>query len=155
MDAERRERRDAIRALLRDRRIGTQEELGELLAKRGFEVTQATLSRDLAKLKARRTTLPEGGSVYEVEEFKAPAGDDALEGLRHLVTAVDFNESLVVVKTAAGGASAVANGLDRARLSAVLGSIAGDDTIFLAPVRKVSASALAKQLQSLWRREES
>lgn len=153
MDALRQERRAVIRQLLRDHRVGTQEELGELLEKRGYEVTQATLSRDLARLKARRLTLPEGGSVYELEEFRAGEGTDGLEGLRHLVVAVDYNDSLVVMKTAAGSASAVANGLDRARLGTVLGSIAGDDTIFLAPTRRSSTPALAKQLQALWKRD--
>lgn len=155
MDADRKERRDTIRRILRSQSVGTQEELGELLAKRGFDVTQATLSRDLAKLKARRLTRAEGGSVYELEDLKAPSQQDVLEGLRHLLISVDYNESLVVLTTAAGGASAVANGLDRARLNSVLGTIAGDDTIFVAPTRKVSAAALAKQLQSLWKRKDS
>lgn len=154
MEAGQKERREAIKQLLRSQRIGSQEELGELLAKKGFEVTQATLSRDLAKLKARRVTLPEGGTVYELEEFKAAVEEDALAGLRQLVTGVDFNESLVVVMTTPGAASVVAQGIDRARLSSVLGSIAGDDTIFVAPTRKVSAATLAKQLQSLWRKAE-
>ena len=91
MDAELSKRRDAIRTLLRSQRIGTQEELGELLAKKGFEVTQATLSRDLAKLHARRVTLPEGGSVYELEESPAPPpGDDLLADVRQLVLNVDY-----------------------------------------------------------------
>lgn len=155
MDADRKERRDTIASILRTQAVGTQEELGELLAKKGFEVTQATLSRDLAKLKARRLTLSEGGSVYELEDMKAPAEEDVLQGLRHLLINVDHNDSLVVMTTAAGGASAVANGLDRARLNSILGTIAGDDTIFVAPTRKVSAAALAKQLQNMWRRKDS
>lgn len=154
MDADRNDRREAIRTLVRTQAVGTQEELGDLLSRRGFEVTQATLSRDLALLKARRVTLPEGGSVYELQDFKAATEEDVLAGLRQLVMGVDHNGSIVVVITAAGCASAVANGLDKARLSSVLGTIAGDDTIFVAPTRKVSAATLSKQLQSLWRRKE-
>lgn len=155
MEADVSQRRDAIRSILRTQKVSTQEELGELLAKRGVEVTQATLSRDLAKLKARRVTLPEGGSYYELDEYKIAEEEDALAGLRHLVTSVDYNDSLVVVMTMPGGASVVATGLDRARLSTVLGTIAGDDTIFVAPTRKSTASQLAKQLQALWRPQKS
>ncbi|MFL5321770.1 MAG: arginine repressor [Myxococcaceae bacterium] len=154
MDAELAQRRGAIRSLLRTQRVGTQEELGELLAKKGFEVTQATLSRDLAKLKARRVTLPEGGSVYELEELPTAPVDEALGPVKQLVLGVDHNETMVVVTTTPGAASVVAQGIDRARLNSVLGSIAGDDTIFVAPTRKSSAAGLAKQLQSLWRRAE-
>jgi len=151
MDSEIQARREAIRLILRTQAISTQEELGELLAQKGYQVTQATLSRDLAQLKARRVTQPEGGTVYELEDFKAPGDDHALRALRTLVVDVEHNGSLVVVLTTPGSASVVAAGIDRARLSTVLGSIAGDDTIFVAPRRKTPAAALAKQLQSLWR----
>lgn len=154
MEDVRTRRRDAIRTLLRTQEISTQEELVELLAKKGFEVTQATLSRDLALLKARRVTSPEGGTHYELEEFRAP-DEDALAGLRHLVTNVDHNDAMVVVLTTPGAASAVARGIDNARLNSVLGTIAGDDTIFVVHTRKSSAAALAKQLQSLWRSEKT
>ncbi|HSN30104.1 MAG TPA: hypothetical protein VLT45_27645, partial [Kofleriaceae bacterium] len=60
------ERRQAIRALIASRPIATQEELRELLAARGHAVTQATLSRDLAQLGARRATQPGGGTSYEL-----------------------------------------------------------------------------------------
>lgn len=154
MDAERKERRETIRQLLRTQSVGTQEALGELLAAKGYVVTQATLSRDLAKLQARRLTLPEGGSVYELGGPSSSASDEALAGLRSMVLDVAHNDSLVVVTTTPGAASAVALSLDDARLATVLGTIAGDDTIFVAPARKVSAASLTKQLQSLWRRRE-
>src|ERR671930_436364 len=70
-------RRAAIRALIRSRRVGTQEELRQLLASQGYDVTQATLSRDLARLGARRVSLPEGGTAYEVEEARFGVGGGA------------------------------------------------------------------------------
>ena len=69
-----RDRRAAIVELVRTHHVGTQAELGELLGKRGYEVTQATLSRDLAKLRARRVSLPDGGTAYELEGFTARTG---------------------------------------------------------------------------------
>ncbi len=151
MDTEIQARREAIRLLLRTQVISTQEELGQLLAAKGYQVTQATLSRDLAQLQARRITQPEGGTTYELGESRSSSPENPLAGLRNLVTDVDFNESLVIVLTTPGSASVVALGIDRARLPTVLGSIAGDDTIFVAPRRKTTPAALAKQLQSLWR----
>jgi transcriptional regulator of arginine metabolism len=122
-------RRDAVARLVRTRRIGTQEELLEALSREGFRATQATLSRDLTRLGARRVSRPEG-AFYEVD---GAASEDGLAALRGLVVAVDANDSLVVVRTAAGAASAVARAVDEARRPEIMGTIAGDDTIFVAP----------------------
>jgi transcriptional regulator of arginine metabolism len=151
-DAGHEARRVAIRQLIRTRWVGTQEELREALREKGFEVTQATLSRDLARLRARKTSLPEGGSAYELEGFQAPEEPEELARFAEMVTGVDENGSLVVVLTLVGAASAVALALDRARLPEVLGTIAGDDTIFIAPARKTSTAALAKRLKKTWRK---
>ena len=159
MDREATTRRELIRQLLRTERVGTQEELAALLARKGVLATQATLSRDLARLRARRVTLPEGGSMYELADDvrgPAPAGStDALGELRTLISGVEHNGSLVVVFTTPGAASAVAMAIDRARMPEVLATIAGDDTIFVAPARKVSSQALLKHLQSLWTKKKT
>lgn len=146
-----RARREAIRRLLRARRVSTQEELGELLKREGIGVTQATLSRDLAKLMARRVTLPDGGTVYELEDARAP-GDDALGSVRALVTTVDESDAMVVVHTVPGGAPAVAAAIDRARAPGVLGTIAGDDTIFIVPVKGVKPMRVKKDLLAVWKK---
>ncbi|HEY6106463.1 MAG TPA: arginine repressor, partial [Anaeromyxobacteraceae bacterium] len=122
-------RRQAVARLLRRGRIGTQEALLSALRREGFRATQATLSRDLARLGARRVLRPEGGAVYELSEEGADAGLSALRGLALSVTA---NVSLVVVRTRPGSAPAVARAVDLMRLDGVLGTIAGDDTIFVA-----------------------
>jgi len=145
-------RREAIRRLIRGGRVATQEDLRTLLADRGFEVTQGTLSRDLARLGARRAPLSEGGTIYELppESPAAPAG--LLEALDPLVRGVRDNGALVVVHTTPGAAQAVALALDQARLPDVLGTIAGDDTVFVAPVQAASASRLTRVLQGLLRK---
>jgi transcriptional regulator of arginine metabolism len=136
-------RREAMARLLRARRIGTQEELLEALAREGFKATQATLSRDLTRLGARRVSRPDG-AFYEVD---GPSAASAFAALRGLVVAVDANDSLVVVRTAAGAASAVARAVDDARLAEVLGTIAGDDTIFVAPAAGWKPRRLAALLE--------
>jgi len=143
-------RRETIRRLIRSRKVPTQEDLRELLASEGFDVTQATLSRDLARIGARRVPLPEGGSAYELEglgPYVSP--DHPLVQLRPMVVDLDFNDSMVVVHTIPGAASPVALALDRARLGELLGTIAGDDTVFVAPRKAISPARLCRQLRSL------
>jgi transcriptional regulator of arginine metabolism len=135
-------RRGAVARILRARRIGTQEELLAALGREGLRATQATLSRDLARLGARRVSRPEG-SFYEVDGPPSAEGPAALRGL---VVAVGANASLVVVRTAAGAAPAVARAVDDARLPEVLGTIAGDDTIFVAPAGTLRPRRLAARL---------
>lgn len=147
-------RRDAVRHILRTQRISTQEQLCQTLSAQGFRTTQATLSRDLARLRARRVTLQEGGSVYELREFWTAESRDELVRLRDLVTGVDYNDSLVVVMTNTAAAATVGVAIDRARLREVLGTVAGDNTLFVAPARRVSARSLAQLLKNLWKAGE-
>lgn len=142
------ERRTAIRRILRGRAVGTQEELARLLALEGLEVTQATLSRDLAQLRARRVSRPEG-TLYELEPALGLVGDQRLREVGEMVSSVAENGSLVVLLTQPGAASAVARAIDLARLPETLGSLAGDDTIFVAPARSTTARNLARRLKGL------
>jgi transcriptional regulator of arginine metabolism len=147
-----RARRESIRRLLQTRVVNTQEGLGRLLAKQGYAVTQATLSRDLAKLQARRATSPDGGTVYELDEAPRQDAETRLRGVRHLVAAVDDAEAMVVVRTLPGGASAVAAALDASPPRGVLGTLAGDDTIFLVPRKGVRPARVKRDLQTLWKK---
>ncbi len=136
------ERRGAIVELVRARRVATQGELQRLLRERGIAVTQATLSRDLAQLGAHRAPLPGGGTAYEVDG--APAARDG--AMAEFVIGVRDAAALVVVQTVPGAAQAIAAQLDRARLPAVVGTLAGDDTIFVVPDRRTSPRRLAAEL---------
>jgi transcriptional regulator of arginine metabolism len=93
-----------------------------------------------------RTAAP-GGRRYQVP---ADAGALPIEPVRGLVDAVLHNGSLVVVRTKAGAASAIARAIDDARLVDTLGTLAGDDTIFVAPMRDRGAPVLAKRLRRLF-----
>jgi transcriptional regulator of arginine metabolism len=145
MNSER--RRATVARILRSRRIRTQEELLAALRAAGFAATQATLSRDLARLGARRVSLPEGGTVYELGQAEvAPPPDGALAAVREMVSAVSANASLVVVRTRPGGAPAVARAIDLAGLPGVLATLAGDDTVFVAPEGTLRPRTLAARL---------
>jgi transcriptional regulator of arginine metabolism len=140
-------RRDAVARIVRSRRIATQEELLAALASAGLRATQATLSRDLARLGARRVSRPEGGTVYEL-------GDRAAEGnglgaLRGLIAEISANASLVVIRTHPGSAPAIARAIDLADIREVLGTIAGDDTIFVAPAGELRPRRLAVRLAEI------
>jgi hypothetical protein len=92
-------RREAIRNIIRTHRVGTQEEIRRELSKLDIEATQATISRDLARLKARRVSLPGGGTAYELDEVPVSEGEVAVSAVKELVTAVNESEALVVVNT--------------------------------------------------------
>ncbi len=147
-----RARRELIRHLLKSRPIATQEELGALLKREGIEVTQATLSRDLAKLKARRGHTVDGSLVYELDETRRGDSQTALMAVHQLVTTVDDADAMVVIRTLPGGASVVAAALDSSRPEGVLGTLAGDDTVFVVPSRGVKPSRVKKDLLNVWKK---
>jgi transcriptional regulator of arginine metabolism len=143
MSATTQDRRAVIRSLITMRQVATQEDLRTLLADRGYDVTQATLSRDLAQMGARRAAQAGGGTHYELADAPRPAllGD--------MVRDIADNGTLVVVHTTPGAASVVAGILDSARVPEVLGTIAGDDAIFIAPARGISTPKLVRKLREL------
>lgn len=127
----RRQRR--ILEIIQQKPIGTQAELAEELRSNGFNVTQATVSRDIKELGLVKTT---GGAAARYlapgEEPPGPSDERLRRLFRDYVTAVDHSESLVVVKTVPGAAQGVASALDQVRWPGIMGSVAGDDTIFIA-----------------------
>ena len=141
-------RHEAVRRLLHTERIGTQEDLCRVLAREGFRVTQATLSRDLQQLGAVRVA-----GVYEVPPASPAAA--RLREVGDLVVSFAENDHLVVLRTQPGAAPAVASAIDAARLRECLGTLAGDDTIFATPVRGVPVRKLSRKLRNLFGRELS
>jgi transcriptional regulator of arginine metabolism len=147
--AVKRARHDAIKRLIQAETVGTQAELARWLGQEGIEVTQATLSRDLAQLGAVRVHRSDGGAVYELPPAP-PAGSEArLREMGPLVLGLGDNDALVVVRTMPGTAAAVALAIDAARLSESLGTLAGDDTVFVTPQRGTSTRALGERLREV------
>jgi transcriptional regulator of arginine metabolism len=144
-------RHRAIRDLVAQRPIRTQQELAAALRERGFRTTQATISRDVAELglvKAGR----EGTQAYALPRRLVEAetsGEDRLRALlRDLPVEVREAGLLLVVKTLPGSAHAIAAALDRARWPEVAGSIAGDDTLFVACVDRAALQRIRSRLAS-------
>lgn len=129
------ERQNLILNLIRVNQISTQEELSELLEKKGFSATQSSISRDLDEL-----GIVKAGGFYAIPQ-KAAAPNF---GLLVLDTA---GENLIVAKCESGLASAIAVRIDAAKISEIVGTIAGDDTIFIA-VKDAKAQKAA--MKKIW-----
>jgi len=138
-------RRRAILALVARRRIATQEELAQALAARGFQASQASISRDIAAL-----GLAKRDGRYVVPAEPSPHEDPLLTRLRECVLAIaESPPNLLVLTTPPGEASAAALALDQLALPGVAGTIAGDDTVFVALARGTRPAAAARRLRRL------
>ncbi len=143
----RRERQSAILDLVRERALSTQAEVASALRDTGFDVVQTTVSRDIADLGLVKVRAPSGRLVYA-----SPGGTDG-DRLRALGSAMrryaitgEAAGSLVVVMTPSGYANALAQAMDEAGHPAIAGTIAGDNTIFVAARDGVSAGSLRDEL---------
>ncbi len=131
------ERHSKIVELIGKYEIGTQEELAQRLNEAGFNVTQATVSRDIRELKLTKVQAENGKQKYVV--LAAPKGTSAIKYIRILkdgFVSMDMAQNILVIKTVSGMAMAVAAALDAIQLHEIVGCIAGDDTIMCA-VRSV------------------
>jgi transcriptional regulator of arginine metabolism len=138
-ESDTRSRLDALRELLREGTLSTQEELRDKLQKMKFDVTQSTISRDLRKIAAIKAIDPEGRTIYRLsEEEDTPV---VTSMIADLVYEIEASHAMVVIHTSPGTASLVAKHLDRVRPAGLIGTIAGEDTIFVAPHAKRSMAA--------------
>lgn len=124
------QRHAVIRKLVQEHRVASQEQLRELLHEHDFDVTQATLSRDIRELRLVKMPGQDGSTYYTV-----PADSDQRPPLARLLPslfiAAEGTGNLLVVKTLAGGAQAISEALDWEEWPEVLGTLAGDDTILV------------------------
>ncbi|MBL8863176.1 MAG: arginine repressor [Planctomycetes bacterium] len=141
-------RRQRILEFVRRDQVRSQHGLQELLSAQGIDVNQATLSRDL-----RALGLVKGRDGYEIPGTASPAAADASLALvaaaRTWLAEARTAQSLVVLKTPPGGANPLAIAIDRAAVEGVVGTIAGDDTVFLAAAGVTAARRIARQLLAL------
>ncbi len=145
-------RHRAIRDLLAQRPIRTQQELAAALRERGFRATQATISRDVAELGLVKDSR-EGVQTYVVPARLTEAESTGEERLRALLRdlPVEIREAglLLVLKALPGSAHAIAAALDRTRWPEVAGSIAGDDTVFVAFTDRAALQRVKSRLTQL------
>jgi transcriptional regulator of arginine metabolism len=126
------ERHSKIVELIGKYEIDTQEELAERLRRAGFTVTQATVSRDIRELKLSKVPMDNGKQRYAVMQGQDAFSDKYIRILRDGYLSMDMAENILVIKTVAGMAMAVAAALDAMHMTELVGCIAGDDTIMCA-----------------------
>ncbi len=123
-------RQQDLKNLITNEAIRTQEELTERLSKLGYDVTQATVSRDIKELKIIKTADETGNLRYRIPNGVIKQTTD-LASLMHLVKTVRVSLNIIVIKTHIGMAPGIAAVIDDLHLTEVLGTIAGDDTIMI------------------------
>lgn len=125
--------------------IETQEELADKLRQEGYDVTQATVSRDIRELKLSKVPLGNGGQKYVLLRSEhGEMSDKYVRVLREGTSSIGMAQSLLVVKTVSGMAMAVAAALDAMHMKEIVGTIAGDDTIMLA-VRSLEDAEIVRE----------
>ena len=135
------ERHSKIVDLIGKYEIETQEELAEYLNNAGYQVTQATVSRDIRELKLSKVQSENGKQHYAVLQSQSGFSDKYIRILRDGFMSMDMAQNMLVIKTVSGMAMAVAAALDAIHFHEIVGCIAGDDTIMCA-VRSVDDTIL-------------
>jgi transcriptional regulator of arginine metabolism len=144
----RNERLMAIRRLIGSRNISSQEALMKLLEQQGFELTQATLSRDLKYLKVAKMPDDMKGYVYILPDRDQAVEETELPGTRLSgLISIDFAQGMAILRTLPGHAGSIAYTIDNLNAYEIAGTIAGDDTILLIPRDGVSRSDLINLLR--------
>ncbi|HIU66277.1 MAG TPA: arginine repressor [Candidatus Caccomorpha excrementavium] len=144
-------RQNKIIELITRHNVETQEELAELLNQAGYQVTQATISRDIRELKLTKVQAENGRQKYVALKKDADLGEKYVRVLKEGFISMDLAQNLVVVKTVSGMAMAVAAAIDAMHLQGVVGCIAGDDTIMCAVRTDKEAEKVMEDLQKLLR----
>ena len=145
---------EALKMLISSNEIGSQEEALQALQKEGFNLTQATLSRDMKQLKVAKAASMNGKYVYvlpnETMYRRVPKPKLAKEMLETPgYISISFSGNMAVVKTRPGYASAIAYNIDNSDLPDILGTIAGDDTIFLVIKENARRTVVTEHIESL------
>ena len=145
--SEKQKRRRLVRQVLRDEVVSSQEQLASLLAARGVSCTQATLSRDLRDMGVSRERTADG--LRYIMDIRARYLAALREVVGMEILDVRHNGALVVLRTLAGRAQGVAAYIDEQNDPMVLGTVAGDDTVFIAPADTARIEELADALLPL------
>ncbi|MDD4800595.1 MAG: hypothetical protein WC126_02595 [Proteiniphilum sp.] len=130
------ERQEAIARILGTAAVDSQEELLRRLSEDGFELTQATLSRDFREMKIAKTPDNAGNYFYRLPGIQLPQTKKGKQGVmasfaRHGLFSIDFSGQLAMIKVPAGYAKGIACDIDANNISGVMGTLAGHDTVLL------------------------
>ena len=148
------QRQAKIVEIISNANVETQEQLLQALTDQGFNSTQATISRDIKELRIVKELTSLGTYRYCVPEKDAPpAISDRLNNIfRECVISVDYAENLVVIHTLPGMANAAASALDAMRSDAVMGTLAGDDTVVIVMREGHAAAAFSGEIKAVIRK---
>lgn len=150
-------RQSKIIDLISNNEIGTQDELAFLLKEAGFKVTQATISRDIRELKITKMPIEKGRQRY-VAISRDNAGNSSRDRygriLKDALVSMDTAQNILVIRTSAGMAMAVAAAIDGIHIPSIVGSLAGDDTVFCAVKSAEEASDVLVKINAIVRDEE-
>ena len=143
-------RHDMISKLIASENVETQEDLASRLRELGFPVTQATVSRDIKELRLIKVLTPEGKYKYAtVEKAEADMQERFIRMFSNCVLTVSSAGNLIVIKTITGSAPAAAEAGDSLKWPDILGTIAGDNTIFIAVRDGRSVSDIIRKFQKM------
>ena len=129
-------RLEALRLIISSQQLGSQDELLNALQKEGFKLTQATLSRDLKQLKVAKAASMSGNYVYVLPNetmYKRISSPNSIREMMKVpgFISINFSNNIGIIKTRPGYASSIAWNIDNSNVPEILGTIAGDDTIFI------------------------
>lgn len=133
---QRAERMEAVKRIIREKKISSQEQLQSELHSSGFDVTQATLSRDLKQLKVAKIPDGQDGYMYSIPGYNKPRNTNIIssayiEDLKRGFISLAFSGNMGMITTLVGHANSVASAIDNLAIPGILGTVAGDDTIFV------------------------
>lgn len=139
-------RHEAIKEIIKESEIASQDVLLEKLQKRGFELTQATLSRDMKKLKVIKVPTADGLYRYRLTENVASLKSETSQLTTYGFVSIEFSGQLAVVKTRPGYAMSIAAEIDSKAAKTIIGTVAGDDTVLLVLRENVSRQEVIDSL---------
>ncbi len=143
------DRLKAVKKAISQNGVANQEGLLTLLLRDGYEVTQATLSRDLKVLRVGKVSAPDGSYIYALPEESDRSQEELIRDFQRGYLSMESSENLVVLKTLPGHAQATAWALDNLELPEILGTVAGDDTILIILRQGSDFDALQRSLVRL------
>ncbi len=144
-------RQEKILELISRYEIETQEEMISRLLDEGYNVTQATISRDMRELKLTKVLTAKGSYKYAADSTRYTSNNSLKinTAIADAIVKVDYALNNIVIKTFPGLAQAVASGVDSLKMDSILGCVGGDDTIIVVTVDEASARELSEKIREL------
>lgn len=143
-------RHNKILELIQKYEVETQEELAQLLNNNGFNVTQATISRDIKELKLIKIQTPNGKYKYAAgTQSHQSITDRFIKVFKDTILSVTHSNNIIIIKTLTGCANAACEAIDALNMNNILGTIAGDNTIFVVVDEKAHVQGLVNQFNEL------